>query len=158
MRVTLLAALVAFLIDRLSKFYLLSVLELEKVGHVDVFPPWIQLRLGWNQGVNFGLLSGDSELLRWGLISLSVAIAGIVFFWSVTRFHCWIENLLAGMLVGGAIGNAIDRIHYGAVVDFLNMACCGIDNPFVFNLGDVAIVGGAFGLAIFGMSRPKKVE
>jgi signal peptidase II len=52
-------------------------------------------------------------------------------------------------LIGGAIGNVIDRIAYGAVADFLNMSCCGIENPYAFNVADIAIFAGALGLVLF---------
>jgi signal peptidase II len=55
----------------------------------------------------------------------------------------------AGLLIGGALGNVVDRVLYGAVADFLNMSCCGIDNPFAFNVADVAIFVGAIGLVLF---------
>ncbi|BBU58037.1 hypothetical protein KU6B_43020 [Mameliella alba] len=55
----------------------------------------------------------------------------------------------AGFLIGGALGNVIDRLVYGAVADFLNMSCCGIDNPYAFNVADIAIFIGAFGLILF---------
>ena len=112
--------------------------------------------MAWNKGINFGLLSGDSETVRWTLIALSFAVAAFVLFWGVRRFQSWPEQALAGALAGGAVGNAIDRIIHGAVVDFLNMSCCGISNPFVFNLADVAIVGGAAGLALHSMAAPSK--
>ena len=62
----------------------------------------------------------------------------------------------AGLVVGGAIGNVIDRVLYGAVADFLNMSCCGIVNPFVFNVADIAIFAGA-GVLIL-LSGEKKAE
>jgi len=55
----------------------------------------------------------------------------------------------AGLLIGGAAGNVIDRLVYGAVADFLNVTCCGIDNPFAFNVADISIFAGAFGLILF---------
>ena len=58
--------------------------------------------------------------------------------------------MAAGLLIGGAIGNVIDRLAYGAVADFLNMSCCGIENPFAFNVADISIFVGALGLVIFG--------
>jgi signal peptidase II len=61
----------------------------------------------------------------------------------------------AGLLIGGALGNIIDRIYYGAVVDFLNMSCCGINNPYSFNVADVFVFAGAFGLVLF--SSPNKI-
>jgi signal peptidase II len=58
-------------------------------------------------------------------------------------------QISAGLLVGGALGNVIDRIVYGAVADFLNMSCCGIENPYAFNVADIAIFAGAIGLILF---------
>jgi signal peptidase II len=55
----------------------------------------------------------------------------------------------AGVLIGGALGNVVDRVVYGAVADFLNMSCCGIENPYAFNVADVAIFVGALGLVFF---------
>ena len=58
-------------------------------------------------------------------------------------------QLSGGLLVGGALGNVVDRVAYGAVADFLNMSCCGIENPYAFNVADIAIFAGALGLVIF---------
>jgi len=68
-------------------------------------------------------------------------------------------QISAGLLVGGALGNVIDRILYGAVADFLNMSCCGFENPYAFNVADIAIFAGAAGLVLFsgdGKDRPKR--
>ena len=62
--------------------------------------------------------------------------------------------MFAGLLIGGELGIDYDRIRYGAVVDFLNMSCCGIENPYAFNVADIFIFIGAIGLAIF--PQPKK--
>ena len=62
----------------------------------------------------------------------------------------WRGAVLIGLVVGGALGNVMDRILYGAVADFLNMSCCGIRNPYAFNVADIAIFVGAVGLLIFG--------
>jgi len=63
--------------------------------------------------------------------------------------------LSAGVLVGGALGNVVDRIVYGAVADFLNMSCCGLVNPFAFNVADIAVFVGAIGLVFFtGTDQP----
>jgi signal peptidase II len=64
-------------------------------------------------------------------------------------------ELSGGLLVGGALGNVVDRIAYGAVADFLNMSCCGIENPYAFNIADIAIFAGAIGLVIFSRGTPK---
>ncbi len=65
-------------------------------------------------------------------------------------------QIAAGLLIGGALGNVIDRALYGYVLDFLNMSCCGIRNPYVFNLADVFIFAGAIGLAFFDDAPGKK--
>ena len=57
-------------------------------------------------------------------------------------------QVAGGLLVGGALGNVIDRITWGAVADFLNMSCCGIDNPYAFNIADISIFAGALGLIL----------
>ena len=54
--------------------------------------------------------------------------------------------IFIGLVIGGALGNVFDRLYHGAVVDFLNMSCCGINNPFSFNIADVWVFAGAFGL------------
>ena len=59
-------------------------------------------------------------------------------------------RISAGLLVGGALGNVVDRVLYGAVADFLNVSCCGIENPYAFNVADIAIFAGAVGLVLFG--------
>jgi signal peptidase II len=62
----------------------------------------------------------------------------------------------AGLLIGGALGNVVDRVLYGAVADFLNMSCCGIENPYTFNVADIAIFAGAIGLIFFTGNGDKK--
>jgi signal peptidase II len=63
-------------------------------------------------------------------------------------------QISAGLLIGGALGNVVDRVAYGAVADFLNMSCCGIENPYAFNVADVAIFAGAIGLVVFSGRGP----
>jgi len=66
--------------------------------------------------------------------------------------------IAGGFLIGGALGNVVDRVLYGAVADFLNMSCCGIENPFAFNVADIAIFIGAIGLAFLSEDdgKPRK--
>ncbi len=123
-------------------------LDLRSVGEIAVLPPLLTFRMAWNRGVNFGLLSDDGDLTRWLLIALALGISGWVLWWMRDQTRT-LALVCAGLLVGGALGNVIDRLIYGAVADFLNMSCCGIDNPFAFNIADVAIFAGAFGLILF---------
>ena len=68
-----------------------------------------------------------------------------------------LAQVSAGLLIGGALANVADRLIYGYVLDFLNMSCCGINNPFVFNVADIFIFAGAIGLVFFGEEgKPRK--
>ena len=149
MRLLALSALGAFAVDQLSKLAVIHLIELPLRGELPVLPPLLVLRMGWNRGVNFGLLAADAELARWALVALAVGISGLVLFWAWRDRGRPVAQVSAGLLIGGALGNALDRVVHGAVADFLNTSCCGIDNPFVFNLADVAIAVGALGLAFF---------
>ena len=158
MHLPFVAAAAVLAIDQASKAIVLLVLQLDQVGRIDVLPPFLVFQMGWNFGINFGLLNSGSELMRWILIGIAVAVAAFLLVWSVRTKISEFERICAGALAGGALGNAVDRVFHGAVVDFLNMSCCGINNPFVFNLADVAIVVGAGGLVMFGMIKPGKVD
>ncbi len=143
------AALAAFLTDQASKYLVIHIMGLWRRLSIDVLPPVLTFRYGENRGINFGLLDGDSDLTRWLLIVFSLVVVLAVWLW-VRRTHATSARMqiCAGLLIGGALGNVIDRLIYGYVLDFLNMSCCGIDNPFVFNLADVFIFAGAIGLVV----------
>jgi len=83
------------------------------------------------------------------LIGVSAVFVFGILFW-LRKTATWKPAISAGLIVGGAIGNVIDRVQYGAVADFLNMSCCGFDNPFSFNVADIAIFAGVAGILIFG--------
>ncbi len=141
-----------FVLDQVTKAIVLVALRLPDRGVIDVAPPFLVLRMAWNRGVNFGLFASGSGAARWVLIALALGICALVLRWMRTepRPAAWI---CAGALVGGALGNVLDRLLYGAVADFLNMSCCGFENPYVFNVADIAIVVGAIGLALFSGGR-----
>ena len=104
--------------------------------------------MAWNKGINFGLFEGDSVVQAYLLTAISVVISVVFFIWlrNATNF---IMHILAAFVVGGALGNAIDRLLYGAVADFINVTCCGFRNPYSFNLADVFIFIGLIGLLVF---------
>jgi len=143
-------AAIAFMVDQTSKYTVIHAMELSGRLAIDVLPPLLNFRYGENRGINFGLLEGNSELAKWVLVVFSLVVVGAVCFW-VQRRHAnsQVMQISAGLLVGGALGNVFDRLAYGYVLDFLNMSCCGIVNPFVFNLADVFIFVGAIGLVFF---------
>lgn len=141
---------VVFALDQLSKWVVVHAMDLMNLQIIQVFPPLLTFRMGWNRGINFGLFSSDAETMRWVLIALSLAISAWVVWWlNRHKFDSVLVKISGGLLVGGALGNVVDRLIYGAVADFLNMSCCGINNPFVFNVADVAIFAGAVGLVFF---------
>lgn len=146
---TLLVALAIVLIDRITKIWVVFHLDLANRLHIPVFDPWLNFAMAWNEGINFGLLNFGSAG-RWILIVVALAISVGVLGWA--RRGGWPQAIGAGLIVGGAIGNVWDRIRWGAVADFVNMSCCGIANPFAFNVADAAIFGGAAVLLLW--SRP----
>lgn len=135
----LVAALVFFGVDRFSKIAMLRWLDLPSHHDIPVWPPYLQFVMAWNYGVNFGWFSGVD--LRWLLVGLSLAIS-VALLWWVRRARGWLLPMAAGMVAGGALGNAYDRVFFGAVVDYINMSCCGIMNPYSFNVADVWIFVG----------------
>ncbi len=144
-------AIVAFLLDQLSKWYVVEFLDLKSKFSIDVLPPFLNFRMAWNTGVNFGLFSGN----QWVLIAIAMVISGAIF-WYARSFQNWLAALFLGSIIGGALGNSLDRMIYGAVADFLNMSCCGLDNPFAFNVADVFVAFGALGLIFFSEKLKKR--
>lgn len=148
MRIVFWTGFWVFLLDQASKYLVVHTLNLRQLGAIDVWPPLFNLRMAWNYGINFGLMAGDNPLTRWVLIAVAVVISGAVLWWVHTDPAGRWQKIAAGLLVGGAFGNVIDRLIYGAVADFINVSCCGIDNPFAFNIADIAVFIGAFGMVL----------
>ena len=148
MRIVFWTGFWVFLLDQASKYLVVHSLNLRQLGAIDVWPPFFNLRMAWNYGINFGLMAGDNPLTRWVLIAVALVISGAVLWWVHTDPAGRWQKIAAGVLVGGALGNVIDRLIYGAVADFINVSCCGIDNPFAFNIADIAVFIGAFGMVL----------
>lgn len=148
MRTVFWVAFWVFLLDQATKYYVVHMLDLRMLGRIDVFPPYLSLRMAWNYGINFGLMAGNNLLTRWVLVAVALVISGAVLWWVRAEGAGRLHRISAGLLVGGALGNVVDRLIYGAVADFLNISCCGIDNPFAFNLADIAVFAGAFGMVL----------
>lgn len=157
MRLVPLVGVTTFALDQASKLAVVFGLNLIERGEIDVLPPFLVFRMGWNYGVNFGLLSSDVAAMRWVLVGVALAISVWVWIWVRREGARRWAQISAGLLIGGAFGNAVDRVAYGAVADFLNMSCCGIENPYTFNVADIAIFAGALGLVVFsgGKTPPK---
>jgi signal peptidase II len=153
MRLVFWVALVIFVADQAVKYLVVHLMDLAYLGAIDVFPPYLNLRMAWNYGINFGLFAQASDLARWGLITVALVICVGVLWWVRKDPPGRWGLVSAGLLVGGALGNVVDRMLYGAVADFLNMSCCGIENPYAFNIADISIFAGAIGLVLFTPSQ-----
>lgn len=152
----LVVAAVIVVLDRVTKIWVVETLDLRNRLHIPVLEPWFNLRMAWNTGINFGLFDAGGAG-RWALIALALAITAGLIYW-VRRAQGWAAAIGARAIIGGALGNVWDRVQYGAVADFLNVTCCGIDNPFAFNVADAAIFGGVAVLLLFvrdGAAAPK---
>ena len=142
-------AVLAFVTDQLSKFYIVYVRQMYEGQFVPVIEPLFNLKYVKNFGINFGLLNGNMEVSRWLLTLVTSAIVIGVLFWIMNKLTFRIA-VLGGLVVGGALGNIFDRIYHGAVIDFINNSWWGFVNPFSYNLADIWIFIGIFGLIIWG--------
>jgi signal peptidase II len=149
MRILSLSALVTFALDQISKLAVVQGLDLVNRGVIEVAPPLLTFRMAWNRGINFGLFAHNADVMRWVLIAIALVISLWVWLWIRRDGASSRVQIAGGLLIGGALGNVVDRIAYGAVADFLNMSCCGIENPYAFNVADIAIFAGAIGLILF---------
>ena len=149
MRIYYLIAIFILIIDQATKFWILYVLQLEKLRSFDVFSPYLTFQFAWNKGINFGLFSSNEAFVKWVLIFITLLICFFITLYTFKVLTTNFERTMAGFVLGGAAGNVFDRFFHGAVVDFLNMSCCGWRNPFSFNVADIAIFAGAFGLLLF---------
>jgi signal peptidase II len=141
------AALVVLVLDQATKLWLLFVFDIAHRGAVEV-TPFFDLVLAWNVGISFGWLQSENQLAQIALMAIK-AIAVIALAIWMARSRTLIATVALGMIIGGAIGNAIDRFAYGAVVDFalFHVQLGGKTfNWYVFNLADVAIVAGVAAL------------
>ena len=155
MKRILLTAVAVFAIDRLLKIWVVEWMNLRDALAIDVWPPYLNLRMAWNDGVNFGLFGSETDMVRWGLVGLSVVISLAIVIW-VRKARNPVALVSAGLVIGGAMGNAYDRVVFRAVADFINMSCCGFDNPYSFNPADASIFLGVLGLVLFMDSKKKK--
>ena len=137
-------ALFVFIVDQFTKLIVVHALDLKTRGGLVIWDPFINFRMAWNTGINFGIQLAD----KWVLIALALVICAWVIWWMNRDRPRTVVQVAAGLVIGGAIGNVVDRIVYGAVADFLNMSCCGFENPYSFNVADISIFLGAIALIL----------
>ena len=149
LRSGIIAAVATLLIDQASKLWLLHVFHLGDRDPPRVpITPFFDLELAWNIGISFGWLQNDSQFVQFGLMAVKALAVVALAIW-MARSRTLLAVVGLGLIIGGAIGNAIDRLAYGWVVDF---ALFHLDiggntySWYVFNLADTAIVAGVFAL------------
>jgi signal peptidase II len=138
-RLGLVCLAAAFLSDALHKSWMLYVYDIAEKSPVKVLP-FLDLVMVWNYGISYGLFQQDSDLGRWLLIGVKSLIVIGLFIW-LWRSSCRLTTLGLGLVIGGALGNMLDRLLYGAVADFFHFHI-GSFSWYVFNLADVWIVAG----------------
>ena len=142
----LLAALAVFIADQLTKYIVSVPLQLQSRGHIDLLPifdlTWVE-----NRGISLGLFTADSLVARWALVAVTGMIAAGVAYW-MTREPRRGDQIALGVVLGGALGNIVDRSRFGYVVDFADLHF-GTFRPFlVFNVADAAISLGVLALIL----------
>ena len=129
--------------DQLHKAWMITIFGDTQRPKITV-TPFFDLVLVWNPGISYGLFKQNSDAGRWVLIGFAVAAAIALTYW-LAQLQTRLAAASVGLIIGGALGNAIDRVRYGAVADFFSFHVSGF-NWYVFNLADVAIVAGVAGL------------
>ncbi|HZS64617.1 MAG TPA: signal peptidase II [Xanthobacteraceae bacterium] len=145
--VGLITALVAGFLDQATKLWLLFPFRLDAKGAVPV-TPFFDLVLTWNKGISYGLLQQQGPFGQWALLLFKALAVLLLWIW-LARAASRLTAISLGLIVGGAVGNAIDQVAYGAVADFAHFHVATATWSFswyVFNLADVAIVVGVAGL------------
>jgi signal peptidase II len=147
LRPGVIAAIAVLALDQAAKLWLLFVLDIGHRGAVSV-TPFFDLVLAWNPGISFGWFQNDSAVAQIALMIVKAVAVVVLAIW-MARSRTLLATVALGLIIGGATGNAIDRIAYGAVVDFALFHVQFGPNTYswyVFNLADVAIVAGVAAL------------
>jgi signal peptidase II len=142
------AAVLVLLADQASKWWILNVLHLPELHSVALLPV-LNLTMVWNQGVTFGLLHQEGAAGPWILAVVALAVVVALTMW-MRRAERKLVALSLGVIAGGAVGNVIDRLRFGAVVDFIHAHAFGW-SWYVFNVADAAIVCGVAVLILDGL-------
>ncbi len=156
---------IAFVLDQITKWIILKKIVTSipfVVSATDLIPTpvyiakvtsFFNIIFAWNKGVSFSILSGDK--MQWILVLISLAIVSLLIHWLKSEKN-EIRKIGFGLIIGGALGNVIDRIRFGAVVDFLDVHAYGYHWP-TFNVADMCIVLGA-GLYLWTQVQAEKIK
>lgn len=136
-------------LDQWTKAWILGLPD----GAAPILPGPVQLTLTHNTGISYGLLQGGGGFGRWGLAAFALVVAAALAVW-VARSRRVYSALAVGLILGGALGNAADRILHGAVVDFIDVRALAF--PWIFNIADSAITVGIILLLAEGLFPPRR--
>lgn len=156
LRTGLIFAALLLIADQVSKYWILEVVMLPERRNIPIFeigPVGLDLTMVWNRGVTFGLFSGDGAWNHLILAAIALVVAGFLLRW-LARSETRMVTYALGAVIGGAIGNVIDRMRFGAVVDFVDVHAWGW-HWYVFNVADAAIVCGVLALVADALIRPE---
>jgi signal peptidase II len=157
-RFGLVVAVISCLLDQASKLYLLFVHDL--AANPIRLGPFFDFVLTRNTGISYGLFQTEGALGQWVLLGLKAAAVVLLWLW-LARARDRLTALALGLIIGGAVGNAIDRLAYGWVADFVFFHVSTASwrfNWYVFNLADVAIVAGVIGLLYESLVRDRAAK
>ena len=139
-RLGLVIAVAILAVDQISKYLLIGVMQENRFQPIEI-TPFFNLVMVWNRGVSFGLFASDLEAMLWVLTVLAIGVSIGLLIWLYRAANRWLAIGL-GLVIGGAIGNAVDRVVYGAVADFFDFHLAGVGHWPAFNIADSAIVVG----------------
>ncbi|MEM9029143.1 MAG: signal peptidase II [Pseudomonadota bacterium] len=141
-------AVVVVLVDQVHKWWMINVYEIAEKGRVSV-TSFLDLVFVLNKGISYGLFTQDSQGGQLMLAGFALVVSIVMAVWLARAGSGWLMAVSVGLIIGGAIGNAIDRVHLGGVADFFSLHAFGV-YWYVFNVADAAIVAGVVGLLYDG--------
>jgi len=149
-RIGAISALIAFLLDRVSKGWFIDVYELPLKGTVEILPIF-DVVMVWNRGVSFGFLSANDDFGRWALVAMNLVIVAVLLYWLKSAKNIMLSSAI-GLVIGGAFGNIYDRVKFGAVADFFQFhwqewyfAVFNVADSFIFIGAMLLIFNSTFG-------------
>ena len=145
--------LVVLITDQVSKAFIIDFMAGRGFHPLDV-TSHVRVVMVWNRGISFGMLSQEGDIVRWSLTALAFAVATGLMVWVTRQNGLW-AIMGGGLIAGGAVGNAVDRIIHGAVADFIDLHAGGWSWP-AFNVADSAITIGVVILVLNALLSPDR--
>jgi len=149
-RIGAISTLIAFMIDRISKWWFIDIFNLPNKGVVEILPIF-DVVMVWNRGVSFGFLSPSGDFGRWALVALNLIIVAVLIYWLKSAKNLILSGAI-GLVIGGAFGNIYDRVKFGAVADFFQFhwndwyfAVFNVADSFIFVGAVLLIINSTFG-------------